>query len=201
MNTYNVLSDYELTERFNRNDKSAFTAIYDRYWGILYQHARRMLRDDQQAEDIVQDVFITLLHKEGQLRLRTNLSAYLYSITRNSVINQIRKNQVKVDYLQYLEHSPQSEGYLTDRNLLEKELAQQIENEIEALPPKMREVFEMSRKAHMKTAEIARERNVSQETVKKQLYQAMKILKGKLGTYFFFQIMLAILWINRHFGH
>jgi len=197
MMNYRLLSDLELTERLNRRDKDAFKEIYQRYWALLFQHARKMLRDDRQAEDLVQDVFMMILGKEGMLKLNSTLSAYLYSITRNRVINLIRRDKVKSDYLRYLEQQSGTADTIADRDLLEKELALKIEKEIEALPPKMREVFEMSRKAYLSTSEIARQRNVSENTVKKQLYHAIRILKGRLSSYLLLQFMLLILWVNR----
>lgn len=197
--TYRALTDLELTAKFNGNDKHAFAEIYDRDWALLFQHARKMLRNDQQAEDHVQDIFMALLNKEGVLKLNTTMSAYLYSMARNRVINLIRRDKVRVDS-SILATSGGSEHDLADRPLLEKELANQIEKEIEALLAKMREVFEMSLKAYLSTSEIAKQRNVSENTVKKQLYFAIKILKGRLSSYLLLQFMLLILWLNRYFN-
>jgi RNA polymerase sigma-70 factor (ECF subfamily) len=197
MNANKTLTDAELTERFNAGDQSAFEEIYNRYWALLYRHGRRMLQDEEQARDVVQDVFTGLLNRKGRFEMKATLSAYLYSSVRNTIINQIRHERVKTDYLGYLQHYSMEGSCSTDDMVREKEFARQIEKEIERLPPRMREVFELSQKAYLNHKEIANEINVSEGTVKKQIYYALKILRGKLGAVFFLQVMSFILWLNR----
>lgn len=197
MKASKALTDAELTERLNAGDQSAFEEIYNRYWAVLFRHGRRMLQDDEQARDVVQDVFAGLLNKMGRSEMKSTISAYLYSSVKNAIISLIRREKVKVDYLTFLQHYSIEGSYSTDELIREKEFARQIEKEIALLPPRMREVFELSHKAHLNYKEIADEVNVSEGTVKKQIYYALKILRGKLGAAFFFQVMSFILWLYR----
>ncbi|WP_082018502.1 sigma factor [Pedobacter kyungheensis] len=66
---YAHFSDLELADLLKGKDEGAFTDIYNRYWAVLYCHARRLLLDDEEAEDLTQEVFLTLLNRSGDLEL------------------------------------------------------------------------------------------------------------------------------------
>nr|WP_068893018.1 RNA polymerase sigma-70 factor [Pedobacter panaciterrae] len=177
---YKLLSDTQLANLFKSGDMLAFTQIYDRYWVALFNHARRMLKDNEQAQDIVQDVFSSLLNKIEKLEFQTSLSSYLYQTVRFSIIDLIRHEKVKANYLERLQTFTTNNYASTDELIDEKELRQLFEREIALLPLKMRRIFELSRKAHLSYKEIATETNVSEGTVRKQIYYALKILKNKI---------------------
>lgn len=197
MNAYNQLSDAELAMLLNERDQKAFAEIYDRYWGLLFNHARRMLKDEDSAGDMVQDVFASLLNRMGSLEFTGTLSAYLYASTRNTILNLIAKQKVRGNYMDSLKNFVEAGAVEADANLREKELQRQIEREIEALPGKMRMIFELSRHAHLSYKEIAQQTGVSEGTVRKQIYYALKILRGKLGAGIYLSSMYAIILINR----
>jgi RNA polymerase sigma-70 factor (ECF subfamily) len=197
MNAYDTLSDLELAEKFNQSDKAAFSAIYDRYWTLLYRHAHRMLKDSELAGDVVQDIFTSFLDCKGKINTAIPLSSYLYASVRNRIINMMNREKLKVNYVAYLSAFMSEGVYTTDHTIREKELRLQIEKEIENLPPKMRAVFEMSRKAYLNHKEIAEKANISEETVKRQISYAMKILRSKLTSHLFLYLMSAILMLNK----
>ena len=93
-NIYNELTDGELIEKFNEFDATAFEEIYDRYWLKMFYHASRMLSDADQAGDFVQDVFLKLLSLRGRLEAKS-LPAFLYTSTRNLILDAIRHEKVK----------------------------------------------------------------------------------------------------------
>src|SRR5690606_11370808 len=178
-----VLSDNELIQLARQGDESAYSEIYKRYWGILFQHARKMLQDDEVAKDIVQDVFVALWTKRDNLDIHTKLSSYLYGVVRYKIFDFIDRGKVQGNYLQSLEKFIDQGEYTTDNIWLQKELALQIERETNALPAKMREIFILSREQDLSYKEIAKQLNISDQTVKKQIYNAMKILRPKFGLY------------------
>jgi len=197
MADYKNLSDVELTCLLKASNHAAFTEIYNRYWLLLFNHARRMLKDDEQAKDVVQDTFNSLFDKTGKLQVHISLSAYLYQTVRYMIFNLIRHEKVKINYLNSIQAYFQTGVCSTDELIREKELKQQIEQEIEMLPAKMRRIFELSRKAHLSYKEIAEQTMTSEGTVRKQVYYALKILRGKLGSQILFHIMAGLLWLNR----
>jgi RNA polymerase sigma-70 factor (family 1) len=182
--TPDVLSDYELLAQFKEGQKSAYEEIYDRYWALLFNHARKMVQNDEDAKDLVQDVFSVFWLDGPTLELKTTLSAYLYALVRYKVFNLIDRKKVRSDYLSSLEDFIKEHDYSGEYRIREKQMQALIEKEIAALPPKMREVFELSRKANLNYREIADRLNISDNTVKKQMSNALKILRSRLGVIF-----------------
>lgn len=182
--TQDVLSDYELLALFKEGQKSAYEEIYRRYWGLLFNHARKMVQSDEDAKDLVQDVFSVFWLDGPTLELQTTLSAYLYSLVRYKVFNLIDRKKVRSNYLSSLEDYIKKNEYSAEYRVREKQMEELIEKEIATLPPKMREVFELSRKANLNYREIAEKLNISDNTVKKQMSNALKILRSRLGVIF-----------------
>lgn len=186
MGKYSGLIDNELTVLLKSGDRAAYTEIYHRYWALLFRHARKMLRDDDEATDIVQEIFTSLWSKCGELEFSVSLSAYLYAGTRNRVIDLINRNKLKVNYLSSLQNYIDKGELITDNAIREHELASRIESAVAELPKKMRQIFELSRKGNLSYKQIAIEAEIAEGTVKKQISNAIKILKIKLGGLYIF---------------
>ena len=199
MKAYATLTDAELIEKLNQLDNTAFAEVYERYWDMLFNHAVHMLRDEQQAGDLVQDIFTNILVNMGKLEIPSTLSAYLHKAVRNRTIHRINHLRVRVNYAAHFKSFVQEGIYTTDERIREKEFKEQIEKEIAQLPPKMRVVFEMSRKAHLSHKEIAGKTAISEETVKRQISYALKILRSKLSSGFFLYVMSVTLMLNKLF--
>jgi RNA polymerase sigma-70 factor (family 1) len=190
---YGKYSDQELTNLLKLGDKSAFSEIYSRYKFIMHNHAWNKLRNTQETQDLVQEVFSKLWAKRETVNIGLNLSGYLYTCIHNQFLNLVVHKKVRTKYIdsiaQYSDHAPVMTDHLVRENLLKKI----IEKEISQLPPRMREVFELSRKQHLNHKEIAEIMGISEETVKKQMTYALKILRNKLGimlyiaTYLFYR--------------
>jgi len=179
-----ALTDEQLLAMFKGGQRSAYEEIYRRYWTLLFSHARKMVQSDEDAKDIVQDVFSVFWLDGPTLELNTSLSAYLYSIVRYKVFNLIDRKKVRSDYLSLLGSFIKRNEYSGEYLLRAKQMEELIEKEIAALPQKMREVFELSRKANLNYREIAEKLNISDNTVKKQMSNALKILRSRLGIIF-----------------
>ncbi|GGC25990.1 DNA-directed RNA polymerase sigma-70 factor [Parapedobacter defluvii] len=177
---YQDLSDPELVSLLKKGQEEAFTILYQRHWAIVYQQVYRILRDDDECRDVIQEVFSSLWLKREQLADNTNLGAYLYIQGRNRVFSLIAKNRVRSDYLNSITQFMEK----VDRNatdlLEEKEIFARVEQEINRLPPRMREIFISSREEGRSHKEIADALGLSEQTVKKQVHNALKIIKPKL---------------------
>lgn len=178
---YNSLSDIELMDLLKSGDKKAFTAIYDRYNGLLYIYAYKIARDEDVAEDLVQEIFIYIWDKRQTINFTTSISSYLYSAIRYKFFDLVDKRKVRADYVQAFQIFLDRGEYQTDNYIIEKELSSIIEKEIDSLPVKMREVFLLSRKANLSTSQIAKRLEISEKTVLNQKSTALKKLKIKLG--------------------
>ena len=180
-----IYTDNELFDLLKSGDKSALTEIYKRYHGILYAHAYRRFPDREDVRDIVQEIFIALWKNRGTLTITSSLSAYLYTAVRSRVLNVFRNRKVRDAYMQSLQDFMDTGAELVDDKLREKELLQLIEKEVASLPPQMRLIFEMSRFQEKSHKEIAEELDISPQTVRTQVRNALRILRVKLGTSIF----------------
>lgn len=197
MVAYSAFSDQELSELLRQRDQFAFSEIYRKYWHTLYLHAYKMLQDEDEAKDIIQELFITLWSKAADMEIRTNLKSYLYTMSRNRIINHIRKNRINDDFILMLaEAMPESDNRMVQQ-IDDRDLIALIEEEINLLPPRMRQVFEMSRKDFLSNKEIAALLGTTEETVKKQISNSLKTIKLKVGKYAGVSVILMELLRHR----
>jgi RNA polymerase sigma-70 factor (ECF subfamily) len=184
------VSDNNLLTLFKGGDQAAFKFIYERYWQLLYVAACKVIKDEDEAKDVVQEVFVSLLSKGADLHVHGSLSNYLFTAVRYKVFDFISRKKVRTNYLDSLNDFLTRSDYSTDRALLEKEINAEMEKEIQNLPEKMKEVFELSRKSELSHKEIAETLNISDKTVKKQISNAIKLLKPKFTNYYIFLFVL-----------
>ena len=177
-------SDLELAAQIANDDEQAFAEIYRRYKGVLFLHAYRMLGDQEEAKDILQELFTTLWLNRKEIKPHTSFSSYLYKALRNRIFDVISHKKVQQRYISSLAAFIEQGECVTDHQVREKELAVLIEQEVSLLPAKMREVFQMSRNTDLSYKEIAQELHISDKTVKKQVSNALHILRQKLDLAF-----------------
>lgn len=181
MNQNCELSDLQLIQLVKAGNHDAFSEIYNRYWGILYGHCLKMLKDEAEAQDVVQDLFISLWDNASDWPLTDNLPGYLYITARHKVLNTIRKRKTRDVFIDGLGEYANTHNESIIDQINERELAAAIETEIKNLPQKMRAVFEYSRKDYLSHREIADQLGISDKTVKKQVANAIRIIRLKLA--------------------
>jgi RNA polymerase sigma-70 factor (ECF subfamily) len=187
---YSTLNDSTLIECLLKGDELAFAEIYSRYKTVLFLHARRMLQDDEQARDVVQEIFTTIWIKKEELKVITSLKSYLFTSVKHKILNLLLHQKHVEKHMQAMLGVYNAGSFVTDLAVQEKEMAQLIEAEIQNLPARMREVFILSRREELSNKEIAQRMGIAEETVKKQIVYALKILRVKLKVVSF----LLILW-------
>jgi RNA polymerase sigma-70 factor (ECF subfamily) len=184
MEAWCKLTDDELMTFLKEGNRHAYTEIYNRYKTLLLVFALRRLENEEECKDLLHELFLSLWVRRAELVISTSLSAYLYTSVRNRILDIITHQNISARYIDNFQ------GYLnkgednTDHLVRHKELLALIESEIAAMPPKMRQVFELSRKTSLSRKEIATQLNLSEQTVKSHMQHALKILKSKLGKAF-----------------
>lgn len=184
MDAYRSLPDIKLAERLADNDKAALEEVYLRYWGGLFNHASRLLRDEAAAEDLVHDLFAHLIDNMDTLNINTPLDAYLYKAVRNRVINIFHKNKTRQKHIDSLTHLADQGEFVTDELILVRDMKRRIDEAVASFPPKMREAFEMSRVNNLSRREIAEATGTTESTVNNQINKALRILRTRLSSWF-----------------
>jgi len=181
MSIYSTCNDHELATLLSQGDRDAFAEIYDRYKGVLFVHACRRLNNQEEAEDVIHDLFATLWNKREELTISGQLSGYLYTAVRNRIFKMIGRKKIESAYMASIDTTVDASFFITDHKIRESELAKIIEKEIAALPEKMREIFILSRQQNLNHKQIAEKLGLSEQTVSKQITNALRILRMRLG--------------------
>jgi RNA polymerase sigma-70 factor (family 1) len=182
---YKKLSDNELISLLKEADHAAYEEIYSRYYYLMFVFAFKKLRDEDHAKDVVQDLFTNLWFKREQVLPTSNLAPFLYTSVRNQIINYFIHKGVQSRYmLSIKEYASDRYNPNTDHLIREKELQTYIDKEIMALPRKMRNVFELSKKGNLSNREIAQQLNTTENNVSQHVNNAIRILRVKLSSFF-----------------
>jgi RNA polymerase sigma-70 factor (family 1) len=179
MPKYSTLTDQQLAFLLKNDDRDAYNEIYNRFKGILYRHAFSKLQSREEARDQVQELFIMLWTRRNQIESNDNLPGYLYRTLQNRILNIVAHNKLASKYMDSLKDFMNNGQIVTDHLVRESDLKASIEREVSQLPEKMRMVFILSRNMYLSNTEIAEKLNISEKTVRNQLYNALKILRGK----------------------
>lgn len=172
-----------------KGDTKAFKYLYDTHYQVLCHFASRYLRDDYLAESVVSDVMFHLWENHERIEVEVSLRSYLIRCVRNSCLDHLRKNREKYEIATEAIPPSSDETMVTGNGeqplgqLLDKELAEKLDEAIAALPLEYRTVFELSRFAGKKHAEIALELGISVNTVKYHIKHALQMLNERLGRY------------------
>ena len=184
MALYGTYTDEQLIMSLREGDAGAFTEIYERYWNKLLVYTMRVIRQQPGAEDIVQELFVSIWRRRDVLEIEHALSTYLYNSARYLAFRYIEKNSTYSGYLQRLAARMAGEEVNAsdiEAEIFGRELEGQIDQLIRELPEKMQEVFILSRRHHLSYKEIADRLSISEETVRKQVYKSLQILRSRLG--------------------
>ncbi len=170
-------------EQLNQRKLSAYKTLYEEYYRVLVMYAINFVGRQQVAEDIVQELFVTIWKKQITFLSFTSLRVYLYNAVRNASFDYLKHQNVEKSYIVSLQESYHEVNESQD--LQEEEIRRLLYWEIDNLPPKMREIFLLYMEGK-KNEEIAKLLNVSLETVKTQKKRAVKQIKSKLGPLYCF---------------
>lgn len=177
-------------DRLKLDDEMALSAIYKRYWQLLYTSAYHVLKDKQACEDIIQELFIKLWNNRYNIHITTSLKAYLYASIRYEVYRQIRtgtaREDIYDDALQLI-HTPADYD-----NIEYKELTARVSSVVETLPEKCREVYKLSREECLSHKQIASQLNISTKTVENHLTKALRQLRTTIGSTFLLQVIYLL---------
>jgi len=160
-----------------------FEQVFKEHFKALYAYALTILKDEDTAEDTVQQVFFKLWEKKEQIEIQQSIKAYLYSSVYNQCMNLLKHEQVKKKHQTYLTHATEKSDESATKKLIANELEQKISDALNLLPQQCRTIFQMSRFEELKYREIAENLSISVKTVEAQMSKALKIMRKELEIY------------------
>ena len=173
-------NERELLEELLLNGEKAFTAIYELYAPSLIDYTAARLASLEEARDIIHDLFVHLWEERASIAITHSLRAFLFAAVRYRIIDHIRKNITRREYAERL-RALYAEMEENNENAIEaKDLHQAMEKAIGEWPPRVQEIYRLSRQQHRSIAEIADQLQISPQTVKNQLTTALGLLRSFL---------------------
>lgn len=177
MNNYKALNDLELVKLIKKDDDDAFGELYKRYWRDMYLNACKIMRDEEVAQDVVQEVFVSLWNRRMDLNIQ-HVRSYMQQSTRFAVLKSIRSQKVNDRF--YIRLRQITTELVEEQPLLFKEQHMVLNELISKLPQDCQETFRMSRDEQLTYKQIAQKLEVSEKTVEKRMTKSLKFLRENL---------------------
>lgn len=180
MLSYSDIADKDLLALLMQGDEVAFTEIYTRYWKKLFVIASHRLHSFEDAEEIVQDIFVSLWNRRHQLEVQSDLSSYLAVSVKYRVIKMLDRHYNAKRYIDSMMTNELIDDS-TQELLAFEELREELAKYVQELPEKCQLVFRLSREDGYSQKQIATELGISEKTVESHLGKAFKTLRTKLA--------------------
>ena len=182
----------KIPDPVSRLEKSKFEKLFHQFFPPLMSLARKFLRDEDDAREVVHQVFINLWDRWSDIDTGVSLKSYLFTSVHNRSLNVIRDRK-KFS----AEEVPDISGDVDVSAQIEAiELEERIRESIASLPEKCRQIFEMNRFEGLKYREIAEKLQISVKTVENQMSKALKILRERLIIYLAMGLWLILFALN-----
>ncbi len=191
--------DKQILKELKYGSKAAFESLFKIHYSPLRRYAEEILRDPDQAEDVVENLFVIIWEDRKKIDIHTSFKSYLYRSTFNACLNLIRKKKSENRYRDFFLHHAYfskshdyGSGSYPLSGIIEKEIDEKLESAINNLPPQCKNIFIMSRVDGLSHQEIADKLGLSVNTVKSQIMNALKkinVVLKEILTVFVFVIL------------
>lgn len=174
-------SDSELMERIAAGEPSAVEQLLQRYWRPLVGYGATLLPSVDAAEDVVQEVFVRVWKRRAGWEAGGSVSAFLYRVTRNLALNERRRHRVRLRWRQRVGGLDREQVPPPTRLLELDERRKLVEQAIQAMPARRREVFRLGWFHQLSYEQIAHILGISPNTVSNHMTAAHADLRRRLA--------------------
>jgi RNA polymerase sigma-70 factor (ECF subfamily) len=179
---YNNKSNTDLLRLLRSGDMSAFDAIYERYSKRLYCFVLRYIKQEPDAEGIVQEVFLKIWEARKNIDLHCSFNSFLFTIAYNTTITLLRKRVNEKKYLENLEiRNKINESDEIINEIHYRDLNKKVYILLDQLTPRQKEIFILSREEGLTHEEISKKLNISANTVKNHMVTALAFLRDHIN--------------------
>jgi len=178
-----LLSDKEhiiLIVQLTKSNRLAFDQLFNLYSNRIYRFSRKLKLNHEEAEEVLQDTFLTLWERRTFLDPNKDFKAYLFKIAKSLIIKSFKRKALFFAYENYAKEEIVMQDSSTENLIHYYDLLEILEKEINRLPEARKEIFNLSRKDGLSTDEISQKLGVSRRTVENQIYRTLKLLKDRI---------------------
>lgn len=174
--------DQILIEQLNASSMEAFSALYDKYAGMVFNFTLSILKDDCISEDITQSCFALMWSRRASISPDGNLPAWLYVVARNAVFKEVRRQVTASKYLDYLSNRDEAETQESElTNGDTSVILAEAEAAIDALPESRRKIYKMRFIEGLSVHEISERLDISPKTVETQIARAKNAIRQRIS--------------------
>lgn len=193
----NNKSNTELIKLLKKGDMAAFDAIYNQYCHKLHQFVFMYLKQEEDAEEVVQEVFIKIWESREKVDVYLSFESFLFTIAYNSTMSLLRKRVSETKSREYLKSLQKIE---TEEMVIDEiqynELNNKVQSLLEQLSPRQSEIYLLSREEGLSHKEIAIKLNISESTVNNHLVTILKFLKSNIDSSLFLNSLFIFLFLS-----
>ncbi len=192
----NTKANKELVKLLKKGDMAAFDAIYNTYCHKLHEFVIGYVKKEEDAEGIVQEVFIKIWNARGKIDVYASFESFLFTIAYNSTMSLLRKRVSEAKSREYLKSQQQINT--ADQVIDEiqfKELNDKVQSLLKQLTPRQKEIYLLSREEGLTHKEIAQKLSISENTVKNHLVSIMKYLKSHIDSSMAINLLFLCLFL------
>ena len=191
-----IKSNIELIKLLRKGDMVAFDAIYNKYCHKLHEFVFMYLKQEEDAEEIVQEVFLKIWQSRDKIDIYTSFESFLFTIAYNATMSLLRKRVSETksrDYLKSLQQTDTTEKVIDEIQF--KELNQKVQALLNLLTPRQKEIYLLSREEGLTHEEIARKLTISESTVNNHMVRVLKFLKSHIDSSLAINILIICLFL------
>jgi RNA polymerase sigma-70 factor (ECF subfamily) len=186
-----LYNDEELMQEIKADNMFAFDVLYKKYCKRVYKFGYSILKSPEESENIMQDVFLSLWENRHKVQKDSSIKSFVFTITYNKAISIIRKKARESQFIEYLKSLQEITEEPVNVKLEYNELKTKLDEIINALPQRQKEVYLLHRVEGLKYNEIAERLNISVKTIETHMSCALKTIREKLGNY---SLMAILFW-------
>jgi RNA polymerase sigma factor (sigma-70 family) len=180
------LSDRDLMALLHIDDHQAFAELTQRYWQDLFKHVCAKIRNAEEAQDIIQEIFLSVWKNRAEIYCddQGRMSSYLYKSAKYASINYFARPGITIRAAEVFEEMlAYPASVKSDEGLLVRELNRVVDAELSMLPDRLQLPYRLSREQHLSIREIALRLSVSEQTVKNNITDVLNRIRFRLGKY------------------